>query len=41
MQGNVFQFAFDNYNSTISTPVSEKCEKLDPDRYDNESIYWV
>lgn len=35
MQGNVFQFAFDTYNSTISAPVSEKYEKIDPDGYDN------
>lgn len=40
MQGNVFQFAFDTYNSTISTHVSEKNEKIDPDGYDNEGVFF-
>lgn len=40
MQGSVFQFAFDTYNSLISTPVSEKYEKKDPDGYDNEGVFF-
>lgn len=35
----MFQFAFDTYNSTIATPVSEKYEKIDPDGYDNKGEF--